>query len=894
MVPIVLLTLLAAVLPGAVAAAQAVPAVDACVTAAAPDGAEPPCNPHLAQSAWATSHRGAYAQGSSPLPGPAGPAEQIDVFHDGVADAPIQIQFSSPYADGRRVAWASTVGVGSIVKYDPDANAFIDLYSPVLEGGELPTAPSVSGAYNMLDRDDRLIVGRRAALEVYGDAIPGERLSPIARLAQLALPDEALCTDEDVLVGLGMTADGRAAFVTERGVVGVVPRQPERMTAEALQVISLNGDACDDPDADPASLETISNSIATDEQGGIYVTTSVAQYRIDSVGGGAPRVAWRAVYPTEDGGGGVGGGGRLGVGSGSTPSLVGTGPDDDRLVAITDGRDLMHVILMWRDEIPAGWEPIAEGYDRRIACEFPVTFGDPGTTESLSEQSLLVRGNAVIVVDNYQQLDPLIGLFPSAAAPLAQLISGLPGNQPTGLERIDWNPQTRRCEQVWANPDVSLPNGIPTMSADSGLIYGIGSRDGIWTLEGIDLGTGEVRLTVPTTAFPTSNSFYAATQVGPDGSVWTGNFGGITRFETCDPLGGRECGRRIDPLEALIGPPSLDPGDLIGLDAGGPDPDAEPDDRPAPAVSRVGGGDRVATALALSAGTSSADAVVLATATAYADALTGAPLAAVAGGPLLLTDGEALDPRVLAEIRRLGAREVLLMGGTAALGPAVEAALREAGLDVERLAGADRFATAALAGAEVRARGGDPALTVVAEGADPDPARGWPDAVTAAGLAATLGAPVALTTTDELPASSAELLVADGEALLVGGTGALSPTVAEAVADRLGETTRVAGRDRYETSAAVALLAQQRGADPASTFVAAGTDWPDALASAAAAGGAGGVLLLVDGAAIDRSAASATLLVEQDRVIRELVLVGGTAAIGEATADRIARLVEVP
>ncbi len=876
--------LIIALLPAPPALADKAP--DACVTPLAADGHEPPCNPHLGQDIWAVSHRGPYAQASSPYPGPAGPAEQVDVFHDFLFDAPIQIQFSSPYADGQRVAWGSTVGFdGSIFKYDPDANAFIDRYSPTAEGGEAPGPGSISGAYNMIDADDHLIVGRETAVEVYGDAVPGDRLSPVAQLARFELPASALCRDEDKLVGLTMTADGRVAFATEFGVVGVLPRQPAQMTPATLQVVSLNGAACGDASVPADALESVSNSIAADENGGIYIVTSTAQYRVDAVDGGAPQVAWRAAYPTNDsaGGTGVGGGGRLGVGSGSTPSLMGTQPDDDRFVAITDGRDLMHVILMWRDDVPTGWQPIADGYDPRIACEFPVTYGEDDAESSLSEQSLLVRGNSVVVVDNYQQFDPILGRFPAQFAPYTQLVSGLPGNQPTGLQRIDWNPMTRRCEEAWANPDISIPNGIPTMSADTGLVYGIGSRDGVWTLEGVDFATGEVALTVPTTAFPSNNSFYAATQVGPDASVWTGNFGGITRFETCDPLATDTCGRRLDPGEASFGPPATDPGGDI---AGSPSAPAQPDDRPAPDIQRAAGGDRVATAVALSQRRPAADTVVIATGTDYPDALTGAPLAASLDAPLLLSTGPTLPTLVADEIRRLGASQAIILGGLSAIPAAVADKLVDVGLQVERIAGPSRFDTAGL----IADRIGIVDTVVLAEGANADPARGWPDAVTGAGLGASLGLPVLLATTDDLPGPSADRLGGVAEVLLVGGEAAISPTVAQAVADLAGRVVRLSGRDRHATSFEVALEAQRRGADPATTFVAGSGNWPDGLAAAAAAGGVGGVLVLVDGLDLDRSPSTAGLLAQQDRAIRTLVIVGGSAAVTQATEQRLTAL----
>ncbi|WP_026455143.1 hypothetical protein [Saccharomonospora iraqiensis] len=541
-------------------AGPATPAASApedCRPPVAVGAAEPACNPHLADSPWPGNHRNSYAQASSPFPGPTGPAERINVDHDGVASAPIVLSFSPEYPDGDRVIWASTVGfTNEILKIDPETVTVIDKYIPQLEEGAGPGTNSVSGAYNLVDADNRLHVGQATALEVYGDADPGRRDSTIALLRRFDLPAEALCGDDDQLVGLTMTYDGHIAFTTEKGMVGVVPRSPERMTAEHLRTFPINGQDCaGGPDGE---VETVSNSIAADENGGLYVVTSRAMYRIDWDGAELAQ-RWRSGYA----GAGSSGGGRLGAGSGSTPTLMGTAPGDDRFVVITDGQELMHLVLMWRDEVPAGWEPIREGADRRIACEVPVTFGDGDADRSLSEQSVLVRGNSAVVVNNLQRLDPVLRRLPSRVAPYSQLLSGLPGNAPAGIQRVAWDPESRTCDVVWSNPDVAIPNGIPTMSAATDMLYGIGTRDGVWTLEGLDWDTGEVALTVETTAFPTSNSFYAATTVGPAGTVWTGNFGGVTRFESCDPAREPDCGRRLGPVEATVGTVPSDSGDAL-------------------------------------------------------------------------------------------------------------------------------------------------------------------------------------------------------------------------------------------------------------------------------------------------------------------------------------------
>ncbi len=534
--------------PPAAAEAPAV-SVPTCATPAAPDGDEPPCNPFLADSPWAGNHRGSYAQASSPFPGPVGPASAVGVRHLAVTAVPVIVSFSPPYADGKSALWASTVGVtGEVAKVDATTGELIDKYQPQVEAGAPLTLPSVSGAYNVVDREGRLHVTTTTGLQVFGDAVPGDRSSPVALLKDFALPESALCGD-DSLVGITMTYDGRIAFATENGVVGTVPRDPALMNAANLRTISLNGPDCSGgPDG---VLETVSNSIAADEQGGIYVVTSHAQYRLDD--GPALGVTWRAGYA----GAGESGGGRLGAGSGSTPTLMGTSPTDDRFVVITDGQERMHLTLMWRDQIPADWQPVRPGADRRIACEVPVTFGK-ADEPSLSEQSVLVRGNSAVVVNNLQGLDPVLSALPPQLSLYTQLISGLPGNAPQGLERIAWDPATRTCQTVWANPDIAIPNGIPTMSVATGLIYGIGARQGVWTLEGVDWETGQVELTVPTTALPMSNSVYAATTIGPDGSVWTGTFGGLTRFQAC----GTPTCPRPNLLEAVIGTPPTTLGGL--------------------------------------------------------------------------------------------------------------------------------------------------------------------------------------------------------------------------------------------------------------------------------------------------------------------------------------------
>jgi hypothetical protein len=522
-----------------------------CLTPLADD--EPLCNPSAVDSPWGTTHRASYAQASSPFAGPA-PGQTVVAEHVNLPGVPIGLDFTSPYEDGGVAFWGSPLGLeGAVVKIDNEPFEIIDLYIPAEREPDPPSfAAGISGAYNALDREGRFIVARTRFLEVYADSIPGDRSSPIGLVKREFLPDSAFCRADDNVAGMVLTYDDHVAFVTEEAVLGVIPRDPDEMTAANLQTISVNGADCDDSSVPREDLEIVSNSLAADEDGGIYLVTSESMYKF-RLAGGALSLEWQADYEAGDGGVSAI---RLGPGSGSTPSLMGTALEDDRFVVITDGQDLMHLVLFWRDEIPTDWTPLP-GRDPRIACEFPVTFGDAAATESLSEQSVLVRGYAAVVVNNLLQDESQIPPLPIIRNAVAALLGGDPEVAPFGIERIDWNPETRGCQSVWANDQISIPNGIPGMSQATDLFYGIGQRDGVWGLEGVDFDTGGSRLFAPASVTECSqevidglnplllffvadllerlpgsceNSFFAGTEVGPGGAIVTGTFQGASKY----------------------------------------------------------------------------------------------------------------------------------------------------------------------------------------------------------------------------------------------------------------------------------------------------------------------------------------------------------------------------
>jgi len=532
---------------------------DLCVTPLAPN--EPLCSTAFGDGTWPASHRGSYAQGSSALPGPteAGrtSAAHVDLLGAGV---PVVPTFSAPYEDGGRAIWATVTGAdAAIIKLDHETFEIIDWYVPADREENPPTFTlGVSGAYTAIDARGRFIAGRTRFVGFYGDSVEGDRSSPIELEKRVFLPDEVFCNDDDVIAGMTLTYDGNLAFATELGNLFVMSPEvdPEAVT---YTLVAANS-AC--PTEDPSDLEIVSNSLAADELGGIYLLTSRAMYRFDWDGTALTR-AWRAEYEVDSD---VPSPIRLGPGSGSTPSLMGTAADDDRFVVITDGRALMNLVLFWRDEVPDDWQPIARGKDPRIACEVPVDFGT-GAPLAISEQSVAVRGYSAIVVNDLltaPTINPVTGspLDGIAQNLVSALEGGIPEKSPFGVERIDWDPVTRTCSTTWANADISIPNGIPSISEGSGLFYGTGQREGQWGLEGLSFESGESVLWVPSgdgvcppgisavasvlpgvpavlEVVPDSceNSVYAATTIGPDGTIYQGTYGGFTRYvpESVEP-----------------------------------------------------------------------------------------------------------------------------------------------------------------------------------------------------------------------------------------------------------------------------------------------------------------------------------------------------------------------
>ncbi|WP_353852976.1 cell wall-binding repeat-containing protein [Dehalobacter restrictus] len=255
--------------------------------------------------------------------------------------------------------------------------------------------------------------------------------------------------------------------------------------------------------------------------------------------------------------------------------------------------------------------------------------------------------------------------------------------------------------------------------------------------------------------------------------------------------------------------------------------------------TRFAGETRYETAVEISSNNwTNASSVVLTRGDAFPDALAGAVLAnsaVVGGGPLLLTESNRLRPEVLAEIQRLNASSVFILGGTGAISSGVENALKANGLTTYRIQGNDRYETAA-----------NVAATSIESSTRAFLASGkvFADALSISSYAAANGIPLLLTDTQKVPTATLNALQKLGvtEITLIGGESAISASAANQLKTAGYTVSRLSDLDRYKTNVAI-LKGLPFNMDK--MIVATGGSFPDALAGSVLAARNNNPILLV-------------------------------------------------
>jgi len=306
-------------------------------------------------------------------------------------------------------------------------------------------------------------------------------------------------------------------------------------------------------------------------------------------------------------------------------------------------------------------------------------------------------------------------------------------------------------------------------------------------------------------------------------------------------------------------------------------------------VQRLAGQNRYETAAAVAkaAYPSGAQRVIVANGRDYPDALAGAGLAGAVDAPMLLTERDSLPAATSTAINDLRATTIYVLGGTRAVSTGVEAALATGGRRVIRIAGDDRYETAAAIAETIGLSGvaplGGRRTAIIATGL------GFADALAGgpiAGAGNGTGVHPILLVSSTVPDATFEAIdqLDIAQVVILGGTAAVSSDVETRLEAATGAPAiRLAGRDRFATAVAVARAAEERfGFTTEEVLLADGFDFADALA--------GGPLGAVRQAPVvltpTNSLATATraYLESESQTIERLLVLGGTLAVSDAVA----------
>jgi len=298
-----------------------------------------------------------------------------------------------------------------------------------------------------------------------------------------------------------------------------------------------------------------------------------------------------------------------------------------------------------------------------------------------------------------------------------------------------------------------------------------------------------------------------------------------------------------------------------------------------PEDARLSGADRIDTAIAISKKMmptgQSADAVLIATSEDFPDALAGASLSGLVNAPLLLVDPNSDNEKTLKEIYRVlyPGGTIYILGGKGVVSDRLEESLRgnPYGNAVKRLAGENRYATAAAIAKEVSSdQGGE---VIIATGEN------FPDSLAMSPYAAAYGIPMLLVEGNRIPDETLDYLknLKPEGITLAGGEGVVSRGVEEKLKELFpeAELRRFGGANRYETSS---MIAHELFGDSSSNlFVATGTNFPDALAGSVFAGSTESPIILVEQNQIPDEVSEYL----SSLTSKKIVILGGQGAVSE-------------
>ena len=298
-----------------------------------------------------------------------------------------------------------------------------------------------------------------------------------------------------------------------------------------------------------------------------------------------------------------------------------------------------------------------------------------------------------------------------------------------------------------------------------------------------------------------------------------------------------------------------------------------------PETGRIDGRDRIETAINISKQAyNQAKTVIVVRHDLFPDSMTASVLAKLKDAPILLNPTDKLDSRVGDEIKRLGAEEVIIVGGQNSVSEKVREELKayDSDKNVERIAGADRYGTSEMVAKRVVGITGKKNTGVVASG------QVFPDALSVGTFASREGYPILLVKKDSVP-SQIQNAIRDldiNKTYIAGGTN----TISKSTEGKLPNVVeRMAGNTRYETS--VAIAKSKFGASK-EAYIASGEEFADALVISPVSGKYNRPTLLVSTKEANNGPVRSYV---KDSKISKLTAIGGQRYVPSSIIDGLVK-----
>ena len=315
----------------------------------------------------------------------------------------------------------------------------------------------------------------------------------------------------------------------------------------------------------------------------------------------------------------------------------------------------------------------------------------------------------------------------------------------------------------------------------------------------------------------------------------------------------------------------------------------------APKYNRFSGQDRFQTSIAIANQESQGQQtqnIVIASAYSFPDALAASTLATKLSAPIILVgtgmhDSQAGLDYIKAHLTAGGT--VTIVGGVGVINKNIENSLLKAGYQVNRMGGADRFATDSIIVNNLNVKTGTPVIIANAYN--------FPDALGIASLAASKGWPILLSGPNQLPQAVQSFIKSDqpSDVYIVGGKGVLHDSIETDVqnADSTNSVkiTRLGGQDRFET---LSQILTKFYPAPTKIYLANGFNFADALTGSTLAAQDNAPILLINpkSGQLPVSIRDYLVTLRNANYKPEVDVLGGTASVPNWAIDRVNEILD--